>query len=143
MAFGASIVAGRWPPGSIHPISLRSGIEPVRLGPLDHLADILTWSAAVAWAHALTGRDAMRARTRVDRLLTILSALGSYLGTYLLLMAATIGAAILLTVGRGLDEFDPAYPSTFTVLALVVPGAVLMVGGLVLARRVRAWERRA
>lgn len=99
--------------------------------------DLALWVPAVLWSHVWCGRDALR---RIGG--GWASALGAYLGTYLLMLvvASVVGVSVAMVLGGSSIEFS----DTAEWVSLVVAGAMASVLALVTLRwRLQVWARTA
>lgn len=128
--------------GEEHPAMLGR----MRMGGLSLLAptveywqDLAIWAPAVLWSHIWVGRDALRNSST----LMWARALISYLGMYIVVMAAGYGAWLLvLLLGALLGLESVVGPAAGAISVLT--GAALLGGGLLVLRwRSRVWARAA
>lgn len=105
----------------------------------EYWQDLVIWVPAVLWSHIWVGRDALRNSST----LMWARALISYLGMYIVVMAASYGAWLLaLLLGTLLGQESAVGPASGAISVLT--GAALFGGGLLVLRwRSRVWARAA
>lgn len=102
---------------------------------VEYWQDLAIWAPAVLWSHIWVGRDALRNSST----LMWARALTSYLGMYIVVMAATYGVSMLvLLFGTLLGQESAAEPASG--YTFVLAGAAMLGGGLLaLWWRSRVW----